>query len=87
MIFRYRRSKRGIEDDEGDLIPSVLEMGWRKRNEPRSEVVMKDIQGPEGMKVGELIIAGSPLETAKNPHGGSRLRWNWAIDMGVEADR
>ena len=69
------------------MIPLVLEMGWPNGNESRAAIVMQHTQGAEGVKSGELVIAGVPIEAAKNLLHGSRLRWNWAIDMRVGANK
>lgn len=78
--------KRRIEDNETDVRPLVLEMGWPQRCEQSSEVVTKDAHGPKGMRAGKLIIAGVPPEADENLLDGSRLGRNWTIDMRAGTD-
>ena len=64
---------KGVGDKESDSISFILEMGWPKEDTPRSDIVIKDAQYPEGSKAGEAVISELPRDAAGNLPGGSRL--------------
>ena len=51
----HRRSGERIDDNESDVITLLLEMGPPKRNETRIDISPTRPQGPEGVRVGELV--------------------------------
>ena len=59
---RYRRSKRGIEDNGGAGIFLMLDMGRPKFQDPTEDMEITSARRPEGVTEGEMTFPKVPME-------------------------